>query len=78
MCLRCELSDHVDSVESSLENLQNILNTQTFTFDASPLMEVSLSHLYVLHVCVCVCIHSTCALSSSAHLVQPESLTSRV
>ncbi|CAG11654.1 unnamed protein product, partial [Tetraodon nigroviridis] len=37
---RCELSDHVDNIESSLENLQNILNTQTFTFDASPLMEL--------------------------------------
>ncbi|XP_056877020.1 heat shock factor protein 1 isoform X1 [Takifugu flavidus] len=37
---RCELSDHVENIESSLENLQNMLNTQTFTFDASPLMEL--------------------------------------
>uniref|UniRef100_A0A3B4VFC4 Heat shock transcription factor 1 n=1 Tax=Seriola dumerili TaxID=41447 RepID=A0A3B4VFC4_SERDU len=36
---RSELSDHVDSVDNSLENLQNILNTQTFTFDTSPLFE---------------------------------------
>ncbi|XP_071355889.1 heat shock factor protein 1 isoform X2 [Trachinotus anak] len=36
---RSELSNHVDSIDSSLENLQNILNTQTFTFDTSPLIE---------------------------------------
>ncbi|XP_026205561.1 heat shock factor protein 1 isoform X4 [Anabas testudineus] len=36
---RCELSDHVDSIDSSLENLQNMLNTQPFTFDTSPLVE---------------------------------------
>uniref|UniRef100_A0A8C4HFB6 HSF-type DNA-binding domain-containing protein n=1 Tax=Dicentrarchus labrax TaxID=13489 RepID=A0A8C4HFB6_DICLA len=36
---RSELSDHVDSIDNSLENLQSILNTQTFTFDTSPLME---------------------------------------
>ncbi|XP_008297547.1 heat shock factor protein 1 isoform X2 [Stegastes partitus] len=36
---KSELLDHVDSIDNSLENLQNILNTQTFTFDTSPLME---------------------------------------
>ncbi|XP_026205558.1 heat shock factor protein 1 isoform X2 [Anabas testudineus] len=36
---KCELSDHVDSIDSSLENLQNMLNTQPFTFDTSPLVE---------------------------------------
>ncbi|XP_054881506.1 heat shock factor protein 1 isoform X3 [Poeciliopsis prolifica] len=36
---RCELSDHVDSIDNGLENLQGILNSQTFTFDPSPLME---------------------------------------
>ncbi|XP_041868074.1 heat shock factor protein 1 isoform X2 [Melanotaenia boesemani] len=36
---RCELSDHVDSIDSSLENLQTILNSQTFSFDTSPVME---------------------------------------
>ncbi|XP_061598064.1 heat shock factor protein 1 isoform X2 [Cololabis saira] len=36
---RCELSNHVDSIDNGLENLQNILNSQTFTFDAAPLME---------------------------------------
>ncbi|KAI3359027.1 hypothetical protein L3Q82_015426 [Scortum barcoo] len=36
---KSELSDHVDSIDNSLENLQSILNTQTFTFDTSPLME---------------------------------------
>ncbi|XP_078123859.1 heat shock factor protein 1-like isoform X2 [Sander vitreus] len=36
---RSELSNHVDCIDSSLENLQSILNNQTFTFDTSPLME---------------------------------------
>ncbi|KAF3706915.1 Heat shock factor protein 1 [Channa argus] len=36
---RSELSDHIDSIDNSLENLQNMLNTQTFTFDTSPLIE---------------------------------------
>uniref|UniRef100_A0A3B5MRE6 Vertebrate heat shock transcription factor C-terminal domain-containing protein n=1 Tax=Xiphophorus couchianus TaxID=32473 RepID=A0A3B5MRE6_9TELE len=39
LCPRFELSDHVDSIDNSLENLQGILNSQTFTFDPSPLME---------------------------------------
>ncbi|KAM8840910.1 heat shock factor protein 1 isoform 2-T3 [Spinachia spinachia] len=36
---RSELSNHVDCIDNSLENLQSILNTQAFTFDTSPLME---------------------------------------
>uniref|UniRef100_A0A8C7WNQ7 Heat shock transcription factor 1 n=1 Tax=Oryzias sinensis TaxID=183150 RepID=A0A8C7WNQ7_9TELE len=36
---RSELSDHVDNIDSTLDNLQTILNAQTFTFDTSPLME---------------------------------------
>lgn len=36
---RSELLDHVDSIDSGLENLQNILNTQTFSFDTVPLIE---------------------------------------
>uniref|UniRef100_A0A8D3AUS2 HSF-type DNA-binding domain-containing protein n=1 Tax=Scophthalmus maximus TaxID=52904 RepID=A0A8D3AUS2_SCOMX len=36
---KSELSDHVDIMDNSLENLQNILNVQTLTFDTSPLME---------------------------------------
>lgn len=50
LSLRSELSDHVDSIDTGLENLQNILNTQTFTFDASPLVEVSLRQLRKKHV----------------------------
>lgn len=34
------MSDHIETIDSSLENLQNVLNSQSFTFDASPLMEV--------------------------------------
>ncbi|KAK7898248.1 hypothetical protein WMY93_019101 [Mugilogobius chulae] len=37
---RSELVDHVDLIESGLENLQNVLNTQNFTFDTGPLLEV--------------------------------------
>ncbi|KAK9527042.1 hypothetical protein VZT92_015707 [Zoarces viviparus] len=36
---KSELSNHVECIDSSLENLQSILNTQAFTFDTSPLME---------------------------------------
>ncbi|CAN9503556.1 unnamed protein product [Ophioblennius macclurei] len=36
---KSELSCHVDSIDYGLENLQNVLNTQTFTFDTSPLLE---------------------------------------
>ncbi|XP_075996270.1 heat shock factor protein 1 [Genypterus blacodes] len=36
---RSELCDHIESIDSGLENLQNILNSQTFTFDALPIME---------------------------------------
>lgn len=36
---RGELCDHVESIDNGLENLQSILNAQTFTFDPSPLME---------------------------------------
>lgn len=57
VCFRSELSDHVESIDGSLENLQSILNTQTFTFDTSPLMEVSV--LTTPTVCVCVCVHAS-------------------
>ncbi|XP_065327442.1 heat shock factor protein 1 isoform X2 [Pelmatolapia mariae] len=36
---KSELLDHVDSIDSGLENLQNILNAQTFSFDTVPLIE---------------------------------------
>ncbi|XP_029919903.1 heat shock factor protein 1 isoform X2 [Myripristis murdjan] len=36
---RSELSDHVETIDSSLENLQNILNSQNLSFDSSPLFE---------------------------------------
>lgn len=36
---RSELVDHVDSIETGLENLQNLFNTQTFLFDTSPIIE---------------------------------------
>lgn len=36
---RSELLDHVDSIDYGLENLQNMLNSQTFSFDTSPIIE---------------------------------------
>ncbi|KAG7500849.1 heat shock factor protein 1 isoform X1 [Solea senegalensis] len=36
---KSELCSHVDTVDNSLENLQTVLNTQTFTFDTMPLLE---------------------------------------
>uniref|UniRef100_UPI003AAA6A6C heat shock factor protein 1 n=1 Tax=Centroberyx gerrardi TaxID=166262 RepID=UPI003AAA6A6C len=36
---RSVLSDHVETIDCGLENLQNILNTQTLSFDSSPLFE---------------------------------------
>ncbi|TTP27314.1 Heat shock factor protein 1 [Bagarius yarrelli] len=40
---RNELSEHLDSIDSSLENLQTIFNKQPFTFDSSPLFDISKS-----------------------------------
>ncbi|CAL1583987.1 unnamed protein product [Knipowitschia caucasica] len=36
---KSELVEHVDSIDFSLENLQNVLNSQSFSFDTSPLLE---------------------------------------
>ncbi|XP_053719581.1 heat shock factor protein 1 [Synchiropus splendidus] len=36
---KTELSDHLDSIDSGLENLQNALNNQKLSFDTSPIME---------------------------------------
>lgn len=36
---KLELSDHLDSIDSGLENLQSILNAQNINFDSSPLFE---------------------------------------
>uniref|UniRef100_A0A4W4DTG4 HSF-type DNA-binding domain-containing protein n=1 Tax=Electrophorus electricus TaxID=8005 RepID=A0A4W4DTG4_ELEEL len=41
VCLdKSELSDHLESIDSSLENLQSIFNTQTINFDSSPLYDI--------------------------------------
>ncbi|MCJ8746512.1 hypothetical protein PDJAM_G00142740 [Pangasius djambal] len=37
---RTELSEHVDSIDSGLENLQAILNVQSINFDSSPLFDI--------------------------------------
>ncbi|KAK1805286.1 hypothetical protein P4O66_019626 [Electrophorus voltai] len=43
VCLdKSELSDHLESIDSSLENLQSIFNTQTINFDSSPLYDASI------------------------------------
>uniref|UniRef100_A0A4W5N148 Heat shock transcription factor 1 n=1 Tax=Hucho hucho TaxID=62062 RepID=A0A4W5N148_9TELE len=36
-----ELSDHLDSIDNGLENLQTILNAQSINFESSPFFEVS-------------------------------------
>uniref|UniRef100_A0A674DNE8 Heat shock transcription factor 1 n=1 Tax=Salmo trutta TaxID=8032 RepID=A0A674DNE8_SALTR len=38
-----ELSDHLDSIDNGLENLQTILNAQSINFESSPFFEVSLA-----------------------------------
>uniref|UniRef100_A0A3B4DL48 HSF-type DNA-binding domain-containing protein n=1 Tax=Pygocentrus nattereri TaxID=42514 RepID=A0A3B4DL48_PYGNA len=41
-CLdKTEFSDHLDSIDSGLENLQSILNAQSINFDSSPLFDVN-------------------------------------
>uniref|UniRef100_A0A8C7VIT6 Heat shock transcription factor 1a n=1 Tax=Oncorhynchus mykiss TaxID=8022 RepID=A0A8C7VIT6_ONCMY len=43
-CLdKSELSDHLDSIDNGLENLQTILNAQSINFESSPFFEVSLA-----------------------------------
>ncbi|KAG7316872.1 hypothetical protein KOW79_019170 [Hemibagrus wyckioides] len=37
---RNELNEHLDSIDSSLENLQSIFNKQTISFDSSPLFDI--------------------------------------
>ncbi|XP_048848820.1 heat shock factor protein 1 isoform X1 [Brienomyrus brachyistius] len=36
----CELADHLESIDSGLENLQAILNGQSINFDPSPLFDI--------------------------------------
>lgn len=43
--LRGELSEHLDSIDSSLDNLQAIFNKQTINFESSPLFDVSVLSL---------------------------------
>uniref|UniRef100_A0A8C7QJX9 Heat shock transcription factor 1 n=1 Tax=Oncorhynchus mykiss TaxID=8022 RepID=A0A8C7QJX9_ONCMY len=45
-CLdKSELSDHLDSIDNGLENLQTILNAQSINFESSPLFEFFSSSL---------------------------------
>lgn len=44
-CPRSELSEHLDNIDSGLENLQAIFNRQSINFDSSPLFDVSVSPL---------------------------------
>ncbi|XP_048848821.1 heat shock factor protein 1 isoform X2 [Brienomyrus brachyistius] len=37
---KCELADHLESIDSGLENLQAILNGQSINFDPSPLFDI--------------------------------------
>uniref|UniRef100_A0A4W5N1R6 Heat shock transcription factor 1 n=1 Tax=Hucho hucho TaxID=62062 RepID=A0A4W5N1R6_9TELE len=42
-----ELSDHLDSIDNGLENLQTILNAQSINFESSPLFEVSSGYVFL-------------------------------
>uniref|UniRef100_A0A8C7GBE3 Heat shock transcription factor 1 n=1 Tax=Oncorhynchus kisutch TaxID=8019 RepID=A0A8C7GBE3_ONCKI len=44
-CLDNELSDHLDSIDNGLENLQTILNAQSINFESSPFFEFFSSSL---------------------------------
>uniref|UniRef100_A0A8C7DM60 Heat shock transcription factor 1 n=1 Tax=Oncorhynchus kisutch TaxID=8019 RepID=A0A8C7DM60_ONCKI len=47
-CLdKSELSDHLDSIDNGLENLQTILNAQSINFESSPLFEVSSGFVFL-------------------------------
>uniref|UniRef100_A0A674DNF5 Heat shock transcription factor 1 n=1 Tax=Salmo trutta TaxID=8032 RepID=A0A674DNF5_SALTR len=47
-CLdKSELSDHLDSIDNGLENLQTILNAQSINFESSPFFEVSLAFFLI-------------------------------
>ncbi|XP_060799149.1 heat shock factor protein 1 isoform X5 [Neoarius graeffei] len=37
---RSELSEHLDSIDSGLENLQTVFNVQSINFDSSPLFDI--------------------------------------
>lgn len=39
---RTELSDHLETIDSGLENLQQILNAQSINFDTSPFFDVNI------------------------------------
>uniref|UniRef100_A0A673IEH1 Heat shock factor protein 1-like n=1 Tax=Sinocyclocheilus rhinocerous TaxID=307959 RepID=A0A673IEH1_9TELE len=42
-CLdKAELSDHLETIDSGLDNLQHILNAQSINFDASPFFDVNI------------------------------------
>uniref|UniRef100_A0A8C7GAR3 Heat shock transcription factor 1 n=1 Tax=Oncorhynchus kisutch TaxID=8019 RepID=A0A8C7GAR3_ONCKI len=41
-----ELSDHLDSIDNGLENLQTILNAQSINFESSPFFEVTIIFNY--------------------------------
>uniref|UniRef100_A0A8C8C2K9 HSF-type DNA-binding domain-containing protein n=1 Tax=Oncorhynchus tshawytscha TaxID=74940 RepID=A0A8C8C2K9_ONCTS len=43
-----ELSDHLDSIDNGLENLQTILNAQSINFESSPFFEVSFAFLSLI------------------------------
>lgn len=55
LCPRSELNEHLDSIDSGLENLQAIFNVQSINFDSSPLFDVSV--LLLPSDIMCYCCH---------------------
>ncbi|KAL4629863.1 heat shock factor protein 1-like [Arapaima gigas] len=51
-CLdKSELTEHLETIDSGLENLQTILNGQSINFDTSPLFDVSSGFLHFAGLC---------------------------
>lgn len=48
LCPRSELSEHLDNIDSGLDNLQAIFNVQSINFDSSPLFDVSVPLLHLV------------------------------
>uniref|UniRef100_A0A9J8CW05 Heat shock transcription factor 1 n=1 Tax=Cyprinus carpio carpio TaxID=630221 RepID=A0A9J8CW05_CYPCA len=47
-----ELSDHLETIDSGLENLQQILNAQSINFDTSSFFDVNIVSVFINHISV--------------------------
>uniref|UniRef100_A0A8C1MVN2 Heat shock transcription factor 1 n=1 Tax=Cyprinus carpio TaxID=7962 RepID=A0A8C1MVN2_CYPCA len=49
---KTELSDHLETIDSGLENLQQILNAQSINFDTSSFFDVNIVSVFINHISV--------------------------